>query len=71
MTIVHDLLSTNNLYMFVEILPHNVVSRFMQRVKGRSSRKTQQKFQHCVNDIGDSVFGAEANFELSSVRQFS
>jgi putative transposase len=30
--------------MFVEIPPHIAVSYFMQRVKGRSSRKIQQEF---------------------------
>jgi len=30
--------------MFVEIPPHITVSTFMQRVKGRTSRKIQQEF---------------------------
>ena len=43
-TIVHGILSTNHVHMFVEIPPHIAVSRFVQRVKGRSSRKVQQEF---------------------------
>ena len=44
MTIVHGILSTNHVHMFVVIPPHIAVSRFMQRVKERSSRKIQQEF---------------------------
>ena len=43
-TIVRGVLSTNHVHMFVEIPPHIAVSRFMQLVKGRSSRKIQQEF---------------------------
>ena len=44
MTIVYGILSTNNVYMFVEMQPYIAVSRFVQRVKGRSLRKVQQEF---------------------------
>jgi len=43
-TIVHGLLSTNHVHMLVEIPPHIAVIRFMQLVKGRSSRKIQHEF---------------------------
>jgi len=43
-TIVSGVLSTDHVHLFVEIPPHIAISRFMQRVKGRSSRKIQQEF---------------------------
>jgi len=42
--IVSGVLSTDHEHMFVEIHPHISISYFMQRVKGRSSRKIQQEF---------------------------
>ena len=42
--IIDGVLSTDHVHMFVEIPPHIAVSQFMQRVKGRSSRKIQQEF---------------------------
>ncbi len=62
MTIVHDLLSTNHVHMFVEIPPHIAVSRFMQRVKGRSSRKIQQEFPALRKRYWGQRFWAEAIF---------
>ena len=42
--IVSGVLSVDHVHMFVEIPPHIAVSKFMQRVKGRTSRKIQQEF---------------------------
>ncbi len=42
--IISGVLSADHVHMFVEIPPHIAVSQFMQRVKGRSSRKIQQEF---------------------------
>jgi putative transposase len=42
--IIKGILSPNHIHMFVEIPPHLAVSMFVQRVKGRSSRKIQQEF---------------------------
>ena len=42
--IINGVLSNDHVHMFVEIPPHIAVSQFMQRVKGRSSRKIQQEF---------------------------
>jgi len=42
--IISGVLSTDHVHMFVEIPPHVSISYFMQRVKGRSSRKIQQEF---------------------------
>ncbi len=42
--IISGVLSKDHVHMFVEIPPHIAVSKFMQRVKGRTSRKIQQEF---------------------------
>ena len=45
-TIIHGIFSHDQAHMFVEIPPHITVSDFVRRVKGRSSRKIQQEFEH-------------------------
>ena len=42
--IISGVLSRDHVHMFVEIPPHIAVSQFVQRVKGRTSRKIQQEF---------------------------
>ena len=42
--IIKGVLSKDHVHMFVDIPPRLSVSDFMQRVKGRSSRKVQQRF---------------------------
>lgn len=42
--IIKGLLSRDHVHMFVEIPPHIAVSHFVQKAKGRSSRKIQQEF---------------------------
>ena len=42
--IISGVLSKDHVHMFVEIPPHIAVSKFMQRVKGRTLRKIQQEF---------------------------
>ena len=42
--IISGVLSRDHVHMFVEIPPHIAVSKFMQTVKGRTSRKIQQEF---------------------------
>ena len=42
--IVRGVLANDHIHMFVDIPPRLSVSEFMQRVKGRSSRKVQQRF---------------------------
>jgi len=42
--IVRGVLANDHIHMFVDIPPCVSVSDFMQRVKGRSSRKVQQRF---------------------------
>jgi putative transposase len=48
-TILHGLLSRDHVHMFVEIPPHIAVSQFVQRAKGRSSRKIQSEFEHILS----------------------
>jgi len=42
--IIQGVLANDHIHMFVDIPPRVSVSDFMQRVKGRSSRKVQQRF---------------------------
>ena len=42
--IVRGVLANDHIHMFVDIPPRVSVSAFMQKVKGRSSRKVQQRF---------------------------
>ena len=42
--IVRGVLANDHIHMFVDIPPRLSVSEFMQRIKGRSSRKVQQRF---------------------------
>ena len=42
--IVNGVLSQDHIHLFVSIPPHISVSEFVQKAKGRSSRKIQQEF---------------------------
>lgn len=42
--IIRGVLANDHIHMFVDIPPCLSVSDFMQRIKGRSSRKVQQRF---------------------------
>ena len=42
--IIRGVLANDHIHMFVDIPPRLSVSEFMQRIKGRSSRKVQQRF---------------------------
>lgn len=44
--IIRGVLAKDHIHMFVDIPPRLSVSDFMQRIKGRSSRKVQQRFPH-------------------------
>ena len=61
-TIVSGILSTNHVHMFVEIPPHTAFRYFMQRVKGRSSRKIQQEFPELQKRYWGQRFGARGYF---------
>ncbi len=45
-TIISGALSRDHVHLFVDIPPHICVSEFVQRAKGRSSRRIQQEFEH-------------------------
>lgn len=45
-TIVSGALSKDHVHLFVEIPPHISASQFVQKAKGRSSRRIQQEFEH-------------------------
>jgi len=64
--IVSGVLSTNHIHMFVEIPPHISVSYFMQRVKGRSSRKIQQEFPELKKRYWGRRFWARGYFCTTS-----
>ncbi|WP_218141714.1 IS200/IS605 family transposase [Nitrosomonas sp. Nm51] len=64
--VVRGVLSTNHIHMFVEIPPHISVSYFMQRVKGRSSRKIQQEFPELKKRYWGQCFWARGYFCTTS-----
>ena len=64
--IISGVLSTDHVHMFVEIPPHVSVSYFMQRVKGRSSRKIQQEFPDLKKRYWGRRFWARGYFCTTS-----
>ena len=62
--IIYGGLSRDHVHMFVEIPPHIVVSDFVPRAKGRSSRKIQQGFEH----MGPALLGVR--LFLNHLRQY-
>lgn len=65
-TIVQGVLSTDHVHMFVEIPPHVSVSYFMQRAKGRSSRRVQQEFPELRKRYWGRRFWARGYFCTTS-----
>lgn len=61
-TIIKGLLSRDHVHMFVEIPPHIAVSDFVQKAKGRSSRKIQQEFEHIRKRYWGQRFWARGYF---------
>ncbi|WP_206201958.1 IS200/IS605 family transposase [Terasakiella sp. SH-1] len=64
--IVKGVLVTDHVHMFVEIPPHIAVSYFVQRVKGRSSRKVQQEFPELRKRYWGQRFWARGYFCATS-----
>ena len=64
--IVSGVLSNDHIHMFVEIPPHIAVSKFMQLVKGRSSRKIQQDFPELRKRYWGRRFWARGYFCTTS-----
>lgn len=65
-TIINGLLSRDHVHMFVEIPPHIAVSHFVQKAKGRSSRKIQQEFEHIRKRYWGQRFWARGYFCTTS-----
>lgn len=65
-TIIKGLLSRDHVHMFVEIPPHICVSAFVQKAKGRSSRRIQQEFQHIRKRYWGQRFWARGYFCTTS-----
>ena len=65
-TIVKGLLSRDHVHLFVEIPPHIAVSDFVQKAKGRSSRKIQQEFEHIRKRFWGQRFWARGYFCTTS-----
>ena len=64
--IVSGVLSNDHVHMFVEIPPHIAVSQFVQRVKGRTSRKIQQEFPELKKRYWGCRFWARGYFCTTS-----
>ena len=64
--IISGVLSKDHVHMFVEIPPHIAVSQFVQRAKGRSSRKVQQSFPELRKKYWGCRFWARGYFCTTS-----
>lgn len=64
--IIKGALATDHIHMFVEIPPHVSVSYFMQRAKGRSSRRIQQEFPELRKRYWGQRFWARGYFCTTS-----
>ena len=64
--IVSGVLSCDHVHMFVEIPPHIAVSDFVCRVKGRSSPKIHQEFEHIRKRYWGQRFWARGYFSTTS-----
>ncbi len=61
-TIISGVLSADHVHMFVSIPPSVPVSKFMQRVKGRSSHKIQREFPELRKRYWAAISGPEVIF---------
>ncbi len=64
--IISGVLSRDHVHMFVDIPPHISVSRFVQLVKGRTSRKVQQEFPELKERYWGRHFWARGYFCTTS-----
>ena len=64
--IVSGALSQDHVHLFVEIPPHISVSKFVQHVKGRSSHRIQQEFEHIRKRYWGQRFWARGYFSTTS-----
>jgi len=64
--IVNGVVSSDHIHIFAEIAPHIRVSDFVQRAKGRSSRKIQQEFPHLKKKYWGRHFWGRGYFSATS-----
>lgn len=64
--IENGVVSSDHLHLFVVIPPHIAVSDFVQRAKGRSSRKVQQEFPELKKTYWDRPFWGRGYFSATS-----
>ena len=65
-SIVNGVVSADHLHLFVSIPPHISVSKFVQRAKGRSSRKLQQEFSELKRRYWGRHFWCRGYFSTTS-----
>ena len=66
MKVINGTLSADHLHLFVEIPPYISVSDFVQKAKGRSSRKIQQEFPELKKRYWGQHFWARGFFSSTS-----
>jgi putative transposase len=64
--IINGVLSSNHIHLFVSIPPHITVSQFVQKAKGRSSRKIQQEFPEIKKSYWGRHFWGRGYFSSTS-----
>ena len=64
--IVNGVLSADHIHIFASIPPHIKVCDFVQKCKGRSSRKVQQEFQEIKKRYWGKHFWARGYFSSTS-----
>ena len=66
--IENGVVSSDHLHLFAVIPPHIAVSNFVQRAKGRSSRKVQQEFPELKKVYGGRHFCGRGYFQWAYYR---
>ena len=64
--IINGVLSSDHIHVFVSIPPHITVSEFVQKAKGRSSRKIQQEFPEIKKRYWGRHFWGRGYFSSTS-----
>ncbi len=64
--IENGVISSDHLHVFVSIPPHIAVSEFVQKAKGRSSRKVQQEFPELRKKYWGKHFWGRGYFSATS-----
>ncbi len=64
--IINGAVSSDHVHIFVEIAPHIKVSEFVQKAKGKSSRKVQLEFPELKRTYWGKHFWARGYFSATS-----